>query len=266
MQRQPAGRRASCEMQNLRQRKFAVSIGQWRHLEFVMDEPELQRLDARFSSMGTTLAHVAPRSTYGRCARSARLVEHPMFAFIACCRLVGTLAMFTPNVGKLFRRPAAGLLQRAMPDAPPKGTRHEGVPCSLSLSLHYIVLAAISALPRAQAATAVKLPGERQRRLELRPHPPGLRHGEKPRPRRPIRWSRGSRVVGNVGESVHVLDTGSGAEAEPARETGFRKRGCKGRVQHHDLTYTDSRKILPRDGAVGHVPDAWQAFIVKCKH
>ena len=30
-QRQPAGRRASCEMQNLRQRKLAVSIGQWRH-------------------------------------------------------------------------------------------------------------------------------------------------------------------------------------------------------------------------------------------
>ena len=30
-QRQPAGRRVSCEMQNLRQRKLAVSIGRWRH-------------------------------------------------------------------------------------------------------------------------------------------------------------------------------------------------------------------------------------------
>ena len=27
--------------------------------------------------MGTTPAHVAPRSTYGRCARSSRLAEHP---------------------------------------------------------------------------------------------------------------------------------------------------------------------------------------------
>ena len=43
-------------------------------LEFVMDEPELQRLNAWFSQWGRTPAHVAPRSTYGRRLRHVEMV------------------------------------------------------------------------------------------------------------------------------------------------------------------------------------------------